>query len=105
VRVGELTRVLRVQFVHAILKALLVAAQREHIVCEYFQPTLYGINLLVESVYFPTEVVYLLTQGDYLCERAFPDWLRLDGTPFRLGLQSFHTRVQVIQARLNVIQS
>ncbi len=97
-RVGELTRVLRVQFVHTILKARLIATQLKHVVCEYFKPTLYGINLLVESVYLLTEVVYLLTQGDYLCERAFPDWLCLDGTPFRLRLQSLHARGQVIQS-------
>lgn len=93
VRVGELTRVLRVEFVHTCLKSPLFASKAEHVNCNHFQMVLYGINL-------PADDSDLLFDGDYLCEHAFPDRLRLDGAPLGRGLQPFHAGGQISKARV-----
>lgn len=99
-RVGELTRVLRFELIDLLPDLLLVNAEAEHVAGYFSQLIIDSSNLPADNRDFLTKLsdlsrerVNLLADGDYLGECALPNWLRLDGTLFRLGLQFFNAGV------------
>lgn len=110
-RVGELTRVLRFELIDLLSDLFLFNAEAEHVAGYFSQLIIDGSNLpahnrdsLTKLSDLSRERVNLLVDGDCLGERALPDWLRIDGAPFRLGLRFFDAGVQISQARVECVE-